>query len=78
MLVSFFIFESFKQDTLEEIMPLPSYATTVRRKLIDIAAKIVRTGREVILKVTQAVMERLQLETVWVRCHRVSAIPIPT
>jgi Transposase DDE domain group 1 len=78
MLISFFIFESFKQDILKEIMPLPSYATTVRRKLIDIAAKIVRTGREVILKVTQAVMERLQLETVWVRCHSVSAIPIPT
>ena len=78
MLVSFFIFESFKQDTLEEIMPLPSYATTVRRKLIDIAAKIVRTGHKVSLKVTQAVMERLRLETVWVRCHSVSAIPIPT
>ena len=78
MLVSFFIFESFKEDTLKEIIAIPSYATTVRRKLIDIAAKVVRTGREVILKVTQAVMERLQLQTVWARCQQACPIPIPT
>jgi hypothetical protein len=78
MLVSFFVFESFKEDTLNDILPIPSYATTVRRKLIDIAAKVVRTGREVILKITQAVMKRLHLQTLWVRCQKVSPIPIPT
>jgi hypothetical protein len=78
LLVSFFVFESFKEDNLKDILPLPSYATTVRRKLIDIAAKVVRTGGQVILKVTQAVMERLHLKTVWARCHNASPIPIPT
>lgn len=77
MLVSFFVFESFKQDTLKDILPIPSYATTVRRKLIDIAAKVVRTSREVILKVTQAVMDRLQLQTLWTRCQNVPRISIP-
>jgi len=38
----------------------------------------VRTGREVILKITQAVMKRLHLQTLWVRCQKVSPIPIPT
>ena len=78
MLVSFFLFECFKQDTLQDILPLPSYATTVRRQLVDIAAKVVRSGREVILKVTQAVMDRLQLQTVWARCQQASPIPIPS
>jgi hypothetical protein len=30
MLVSFFVFESFKEDTRNDILPIPSYATTVR------------------------------------------------
>ena len=78
MLLSFFVFECFKQDSLQDILPLPSYATTVRRKLVDIAAKVVRTGREVILKVTQAVMDRLRLQTLWTRCQQASPIPIST
>lgn len=76
MLVSFFLFETFKEDNLEGILPVPSYATTVRRKLMDIAAKVVRTGGKVILKITQTVIERLRLTTLWERCH--NAIPIPT
>lgn len=78
MLVSFFLFETFKQDNLEDILPLRSYATTVRRKLLDFAAKIVRSSHEVILKVPQAVMDRLKLQLLWTRCHNASAIPIPT
>src|SRR5438552_15787505 len=54
MLISFFLFESFKEDNLKDILPIHSYATTLRRKLVDLAAKVVRTGHEVILKVTQA------------------------
>jgi hypothetical protein len=78
MVVSFFVFECFKRDTLKEILPIPSYATTVRRKLIDVAAKVVRTSHEVILKVSQAVMDRLKLHTLWTRCRNASPIPIST
>ena len=76
MLVSFFLFETFKEDNLKDILPLHSYATTLRRKVIDFAAKVVRTGHEVILKVPQAVMDSLKLQVLWTRCQ--SAVPIQT
>jgi len=73
MVISFFLFETFKEDVLEEVIPIESYASTVRRKALDFAAKIVNTGREIILKVTQAVMEQLRFDRLWERCQN----PIP-
>jgi len=73
MLISFFLFETFKEDVLEEVIPVTSYATTVRRKAVDLAAKIVKTGGEIILKVTQAVMENLRFDKLWERCQN----PVP-
>ena len=74
MVVSFFLFETFKEDNLKEILPITSYATTIRRKLVDFAAKVVRTGGELILKVPAVIMERLQLATLWTRCQAASPI----
>jgi Transposase DDE domain group 1 len=73
MLISFFLFETFKQDVLEEVLPVASYATTVRRKVVDFAAKIIKTSRGVILKVTQAVMDYLRFDKLWEKCQN----PIP-
>src|SRR2546427_3105431 len=70
MVIAFFLFETFKEDNLEDILPISSYATTVRRQLVDIAAKIVRTGGAVMLKVPKAIMERLKLDTLWTRCRQ--------
>jgi hypothetical protein len=39
MLISFFLFETYKEDVLKEVIPIGSYATTVRRKVLDFAAK---------------------------------------
>jgi len=75
MLVSFFLFQTFKEDTLKDILPITSYATTIRRTLIDFAAKVVRKGRGLILKVPEAIMNELKLQTLWTRCH--GATPIP-
>jgi len=75
MLIAFLLFESFKQDVLKEVIPVASYATTVRRKLIDIAAKIVTTGNKIILKVSRTVMETLQLTTLWHHCNNPAPIP---
>ncbi len=69
MLIAFFLFETFKHDVLSDVIPVTSYATTVRRQLVDIAAKIVRTGHRRILKVSQAVMDRLQLGRLWQKCQ---------
>jgi len=73
MLISFFLFETYKEDVLKEVMPIGSYATTVRRKALDFAAKIIGTGRQLILKVTRAVMDNLQFDVLWQR----SQTPIP-
>ena len=77
MLISFFLFESFKEDNLKDILPIHSYATTLRRRLVDLAAKVVRTGHEVILKVTQAAMDSLKLQILWTRCQNAVPIPLP-
>ena len=69
MVISFFLFETFKEDVLEEVIPIASYATTVRRKALDFAAKIVKTGRGIILRVTQTVMDRLRFKDIWERCQ---------
>jgi hypothetical protein len=75
MLIAFLLFESFKQDVLKEVVPVSSYATTVRRKVIDIAAKIVTTGHKIILKVSKFAMNTLQFATLWNHCH--DPVPIP-
>ena len=78
MLVSFFLFETFKEDNLKDILPITSYATTIRRTLIDFAAKVVRKGRTLILKVPEAIMNELKLQTLWMRCHSATPIPLKT
>ena len=65
MAVAFFLFESFKEDVTQPVLPITSYATTLRRKAIDFAAKIVRTGGRTILKVTRATWNELQIPKLW-------------
>ncbi|MBM4275241.1 MAG: hypothetical protein FJ134_12380 [Deltaproteobacteria bacterium] len=67
MLVAFFLFECFKEDVCKEVIPLGAYAATLRRRLIDVAAKIVRHAGKIILKVAAAAMEQLQFAALWVR-----------
>ncbi len=69
MVIAFFLFETFKEDVLHEVIPVTSYATTVRRQVLDIAAKIVKTGHNIILKVSQAIMDRLRLDLLWQKCQ---------
>jgi hypothetical protein len=63
----------FKEDVLEEVIPIASYATTVRRRALDFAAKIVKTGGEIILKVTEMVMDALRFKDLWIKCQN----PVP-
>ena len=76
MVIAFFLFETFKEDVLAEVLPVSSYATTVRRRALDFAAKIIKTGRGVILKVTKTVMEALQFDRLWEKCN--NPVPIKT
>ena len=76
MAISFFLYETFKEDNLQDILPLGSYATTVRRKLVDLAVKVIRRGHEIILKVSRAAMERLKLAELLERCQQAPRILI--
>jgi len=68
MLTAFFLFETFKEDVCADVVGIGAYATTVRR-IIDIAAKIVRHGGQVILKVTEATYKKLNLAHMWQRSN---------
>ncbi len=67
MLVAFFLYETFKEDVTASVVGAASYPTRLRRTLIDIAAKIVRTGGRTILKVTEATWKRTKLGGLWDR-----------
>lgn len=69
MLVAFFLYESFKEDVAQPVVKVSSYATTVRRTILDIAAKIVHTSGRIILKVTLSTWKRIKIEELWQRCN---------
>ena len=68
MLLGFASFEVFKREPLSGVVRATSYATTVRRKVIDIAGKIVRSGRKLTLKLCRQTLNTLKFDQVWVRC----------
>ena len=65
MLVSFFLYETFKQDVCASVVAPVCYATTLRRRVIDIAAKIVRHAGRVVMKITAATAEQLDFALLW-------------
>ncbi len=69
ILVTFFLFQAFKEDVIGEVIPLESYPTTVRRQLFDQAGKIVRHAGEVALKVAQALWDQLKIPVLWQKAH---------
>ncbi len=76
MLISHFLFEAFKEDVLAgTILPDASYASTVRRQLIDLAGKVVRHGGKIILKITEAAWKHLRFFDLWERCNNPPQLP---
>jgi hypothetical protein len=65
MLVAHFVFECFKEDVCNEVVAVEAYPNTLRRSVIDTAAKIVRTAGKTILKVTQTVWNDLNIKRMW-------------
>jgi len=78
MLIGFFLFETFKEDILADILPelTKSYPTTIRRTLVDFAVKIVRSGGRIILKVTHATMEQLKFDQLWYRLQNIIPLAV--
>lgn len=67
MLIAFFLFESFKQDMDSPVIPVTWYPTTFRRRCLDIAGKITRSGGKTILKIAAAAHSSLQFLDLWKR-----------
>lgn len=76
MLVSYFLTESFKEDVGEDTIPIGYYATTLRRMVIDTAAKIIRTGGELIVKFYRAVYKQINAEQLWKDVLHPPPIPV--
>jgi hypothetical protein len=75
MVIAYNIFEFFKKDIKSDIIPITIYASTFRRKFIDIACKIVHTGGIIIAKVTAEIFSRLKLPDLW---DKINALKIPS
>jgi len=67
MIIAHFLYETYKRDVTHDILPSVSYPTTFRRQVIDFAVKVVSTGGKIILKVTQTVYEKLNIQEIWRR-----------
>ena len=76
-LLAFALYESFKADVADPVLPRTVYPTTFRRRFLDVAGKIVRHAGRIVLKVTRAAMDGLKLAEVWQRCLSPPRIPTP-
>ena len=68
MLLGFFLFEAFKEDVSEPVVPVKAFPTTLRRQLVDVAAKVMSHAGKTVLKVTVSAMESLRFKELWERC----------
>ena len=66
--------ETFKEDVGISVVPVGAYANTVRRRLIDIAGKIVFHSGKIILKISSACFESLRLGELFERCKQAPPI----
>ncbi len=69
LVISHFLFESYKRDVTYEVLPTESYPNTFRRQLIDFAVKVVSHSGRIILKVTKEVKEKLYIYNLWKLCQ---------
>jgi hypothetical protein len=67
MLIAFFLYEAFKEDVCAPAIRLSSYATTLRRKILDVAGKIVSHSGKITLKVSLSTWWNLDFYQLWIK-----------
>jgi len=67
MLIAFFLYEAFKEDVCAPVIRLSSYATTLRRRILDVAGKIVRHSGKITLKVPLSTWRSLEFYQLWIK-----------
>jgi len=76
LVIAHFMFEAYKRDVTAEVIPATVYPNTFRRRLIDFAVKITSHARGVILNVTKAAYQYLEIEKLWQLCKSPPIIAI--
>ncbi len=77
MLISFMIFQSFKEDILIKNnlgLKEKSLATKIRRQLFDLGGKIIRHGRKIIMKIERVYYELLKIKEMYLRLREVKKV----
>jgi len=74
MAISYVLFESYKYDMGDDVVPLTWYASTFRRHCLDVAGKLVRKSGRVILKIVRSAFAVIRFHVLWDRSG--SAVPI--
>lgn len=69
LVITHFLFETYKFDVTDEVVPLKSYPNTFRRKLIDFAVKIVSHSRYKVLQVVKTDYNNLNINDLWKKCQ---------
>jgi hypothetical protein len=69
MVLAYNLYQAFKEDVCGEVIPVTSYPETLRRKIIDIGAKIITKSRKYVLKISEAMYSALNFESLWARCN---------
>lgn len=69
LVITHFLFETYKIDVTDEVVPIKSYPNTFRRHLIDFAVKIISHSRDKILQVTETVYNNLKINDLWLKCQ---------
>ena len=69
LVISHFIFETYKRDVTYEVVPITSYPNTFRRKVIDFATKITSAAGYVILNVPRTIFDNFKINDLWEKCQ---------
>lgn len=69
LVISHFMFETYKIDVTKEVLPISSYPNTFRRKLIDFAAKITAGSGYVVLNIAKTVFDNFKMNDLWKKCQ---------
>jgi hypothetical protein len=69
LVISHFIFETYKRDVTNDVIPISSYPNTFRRKIIDFAAKITSSAGYVILNVPRTIFDNFKISDLWKKCQ---------
>lgn len=67
MIMAYNLFVAFRTDVLGGVVEATAYPDTVRRAVVDTAAKIVRHGGRIILKFSQFTWDKIRAWNLWLR-----------